>query len=45
MHFPKRIKVDKDTSFIGFEAYKGVEPKYESWKTFLSNAYWSVDLK
>jgi 5-methylcytosine-specific restriction endonuclease McrA len=20
-------------------------PKYESWKTFLSNAYWSVDLK
>ena len=20
-------------------------PKYESWKTFLDNAYWSVDLK
>ncbi|NIL98630.1 MAG: HNH endonuclease [Planctomycetales bacterium] len=20
-------------------------PKYESWKTFLSNAYWSIDLK
>ena len=20
-------------------------PKYESWKTFVDNAYWSVDLK
>jgi hypothetical protein len=20
-------------------------PKYESWKSFLDNAYWSVDLK
>ncbi|MCE9545929.1 MAG: HNH endonuclease [Planctomycetia bacterium] len=26
-------------------ALKLGNPKYESWKTFLSNAYWSVDLK
>ena len=26
-------------------AMKMGNPKYESWKTFLSNAYWSVDLK
>jgi len=26
-------------------AVKLGNPKYESWKTFLSNAYWSVDLK
>lgn len=26
-------------------AVKMGNPKYESWKTFLSNAYWSVDLK
>ncbi len=26
-------------------AMKLGNPKYESWKTFLSNAYWSVDLK
>jgi len=26
-------------------AIKLGNPKYESWKTFLSNAYWSVDLK
>jgi hypothetical protein len=26
-------------------AVKLGNPKYESWKTFLDNAYWSVDLK
>ena len=26
-------------------AIKLGNPKYESWKTFLDNAYWSVDLK
>jgi 5-methylcytosine-specific restriction endonuclease McrA len=26
-------------------AIKLCNPKYESWKTFLDNAYWSVDLK
>jgi hypothetical protein len=26
-------------------AIKLGNPKYESWKTFLDSAYWSVDLK
>ena len=43
----RRVAVDHSFAYDndGLLTSKLNNPKYESWRTFLSNAYWSVDLK